>query len=230
MKYCHVKKNDMRHLIGLTVFPTHGKSNTHHLIGCWVLRPACELNIFCQMIFLVKVGPSLPSPITITSTTNFFSLFWSRHKQTWESYQVEINLCLDFTLILICTMSLQLLRKDINYFLTKYIIAHVLHSNIKYFILYSRGLWLVPARELKCLRSQNQGCVKCHNSSCTNLPRLSYCKCYTPYWRVWARRCMTFQNKRLTYQLLHPFIQNKNKLFILDWLTNKHKQHTDTVS
>ena len=40
------KKHNMRHLIGRIVFLTRGKSDTRHLIGCWVLRPACESNLF----------------------------------------------------------------------------------------------------------------------------------------------------------------------------------------
>ena len=42
----HVKKHDTQHLIGRIVFLTRGKSNTRHLIGCRVLRPACEPNLF----------------------------------------------------------------------------------------------------------------------------------------------------------------------------------------
>ena len=42
----HVKKHDTQNLIGRIVFLTCGKSNMRHLIGCRVLRPACEPNLF----------------------------------------------------------------------------------------------------------------------------------------------------------------------------------------
>ena len=42
----HVKKHDMLQLIGRIVFFIRGKSDGRHFIGCWVLRPACEPNLF----------------------------------------------------------------------------------------------------------------------------------------------------------------------------------------
>ena len=36
----------MGHLIGPLVFLKRGKRDTRHLIGSWVLRPACDPNLF----------------------------------------------------------------------------------------------------------------------------------------------------------------------------------------
>ena len=74
----------MQHLIGRIVFLTRGKSDTRHLIGCQVLRPASEPNLFRAF----SVGKS---QYTYNKTRNMTltKLFSYINVTVWQEYETE---------------------------------------------------------------------------------------------------------------------------------------------
>lgn len=140
MKYCHAKKMICGTWLD-SLFSPHMEKAIHIVwLAVGFLDQLVNWTYFARWFLLVKVGPSLPSPIAIVLLI-FFSYLnqeTNKHenhvrlKSALPGFHFDLNNYVQYKNVISVAWG--------KTFFTKYIIAHVLHSNIKYFILHSRGL------------------------------------------------------------------------------------------